>query len=233
MESNWLLILTIVILAVAVLLGYMRGLIRTVLNLVIGVLTLVLVLIFSPRVCDFLQNDTGLPSYVETKVEAVVWQSIDGQTGGAADAPLDAAGQEAVIDQLPFVAAVKDELLERGQEYLAAGTEAFASFITTELSEKIVVLIGYILTFIVVFFVLRIAVFLLRILEHLPIIHGLNKIGGLAAGLIEGLLLVWILGIVLTVLGTTQIGQSAAQCVASSEILTVIYGNNLLLEIIF
>ena len=94
MESNWLLILTIAILAVSVFLGYMRGLIRTVLNLVIGVLTLILVMIFSPRVCDFLQNNTGLPSYVETRVEAVVWQSIDGQTGGAADVPLDALSDD-------------------------------------------------------------------------------------------------------------------------------------------
>lgn len=48
MDSNWLLIVTIAILAVAMLFGYMRGLIRTVLNLIIGVLTFILVLIFSP-----------------------------------------------------------------------------------------------------------------------------------------------------------------------------------------
>ncbi len=233
MDSNWLLIVTIAILAVAVLLGYMRGLIRTVLNLVIGILTFILVLIFSPRVCDFLQENTGLPTYIETRVEAVVWQTIEEQTGGDTGAALGEQGQSAVIEQLPFVASIKDELLEAGQEYLSAGTEAFATFISAQLSEKILVLVGYIITFIVVFFLLRVAVFLLRILEHLPIIHGLNKLGGVAAGLIEGLLLVWILGIVLTVIGTTQVGQSAAQCVASSDFLTAIYGNNLLLEIIF
>ena len=233
MDSNWLLIVTIAILAVAMLFGYMRGLIRTVLNLIIGVLTFILVLIFSPQVCGFLQENTGLPAYVETRVEAVVWQTIEEQTGGNTEAVLDAQGQSAVIDQLPFVASVKDQLLETGQEYLAQGTQAFASFVSSELTDTIVTLVGYIVTFVVVFFLLRLLVFLLRILEHLPIIHGLNKLGGLAAGLIEGLLIVWILGIVLTVAGTTEIGQSAAQCVAASEFLTAVYGNNLLLEIIF
>lgn len=146
---------------------------------------------------------------------------------------MDEQGQSAVIDQLPFVASVKDQLLETGQEYLAQSTQAFASFVSSELTDTIVTLVGYIVTFVVVFFLLRLLVFLLRILEHLPIIHGLNKLGGLAAGLIEGLLIVWILGIVLTVAGTTEIGQSAAQCVAASEFLTAVYGNNLLLEIIF
>ena len=106
-------------------------------------------------------------------------------------------------------------------------------YISEAISGQIIVLMAYFATFLVVFFALRIAVFLLNILEHLPLVHGVNKFAGLLAGLAEGLVAIWILGIVLSVIGTTPLGQSAAECIRKSVFLQVLYGNNLLQQIIF
>ena len=234
-DMNWLMVVTAAILIVTALLGYINGLIKTILNLVIGVVTLVLVMILSPRVCTYIQQETGLPGYVNSKVEQVVWEQIEQQKEGQQEIILDGAGQESIVESLPFVPFMKEALLDNEQlnDYANQGMEQFASYISQVISEKIVVLIGYIATFIVVFFALRLVVFLLNILEHLPLIHGLNKLAGLAAGLVEGLLIVWILGIVLTVVGTSSLGQSAAICISESKFLSVLYGNNLLQKIIF
>ena len=234
-DMNWLMVVTAAILIVAALLGYINGLIKTILNLVIGVVTLVLVLILSPRVCTFLQQETGLPGYVNGKVEAVVWEQIEQKQAEQQEIILDSAGQESLIEGLPFVPLMKETLLnnETLNDYAGQGLEQFAAYVSSTISEKVIVLIGYIATFVVVFFVLRVIVFLLIILEHLPLIHGLNKLAGLAAGLVEGLVLVWVLGIILTVVGTSSLGQSAAQCISESRFLSVLYGNNLLQQMIF
>lgn len=234
-DVNWLVVVTAAILIVAGMLGYINGLIKTILNLVLGVVTLILVLIFSPKVCAFLQQETGLPEYINTKVEAVVWEQIEKQQENKQEILLDSAGRESFIEELPFVPAMKKALLENEQlnEYANQGLEQFAAFVSSTVSEKIVILIGYIATFLAVFFVLQLLVFLLHILEHLPLVHGINKLTGLALGLAEGVLIVWGLGIVLTVFGTSSLGQSAAQCIAESRFLSVLYGHNLLQQIVF
>mgnify|MGYP007121872190 CR=1 FL=1 len=45
MDGNWLMVVTAAILIIGGLLGYINGLIKTILNLVIGMITLVLVLV--------------------------------------------------------------------------------------------------------------------------------------------------------------------------------------------
>ena len=232
-DVNWLLVVTAAILIVAGMLGYIHGLIKTILNLVLGAVTLVLVLVFSPRVCDFLRESTPLPGYVETKAQEIVWDQIELQQQQG-QSP-EQMGQEACVEELPFLPAMKEAILENEQlkEYASQGLEQMATYISETVSDMIVTLIGYFVTFLVVYLALRILVFLLDIVGRLPLIHDINKLTGLAAGLVEGLLAVWILGIVLTMIGTTELGQSAAQCIEASTFLRILYGNNLLQQIFF
>lgn len=234
-DVNWLVVVTAAILIVAAMLGLVNGLIKTILRLVIGVVTLILVLILSPRACAYLQEETKLPAYISTKAESVVWEEIDKHQAEQGEIILDEAGRENFVNGLPFFPALKEAVLENEQirEYANQGLEQFASYISATVADKIVVLIGYFATFVLVFFALRVLVFLLNIVEHLPLVHGLNKLAGMAVGLAEGVFIVWILGILLTVIGTTPLGQSAAECISESKFLTMLYGNNLLQQMIF
>ena len=98
MDGNWLMVVTIVILAAGALLGYINGLIKTVLNLVIGAVTLVLVLLLSPRVSSYLQTQTSLPNYIESRVEAVVWEQAEGMLENSQEQILDLAGQQKLVE---------------------------------------------------------------------------------------------------------------------------------------
>lgn len=234
-DVNWLVVVTAAILIVAALLGYINGLIKTILNLVLGVVTLILVLVVSPHVCTYLQEETSLPTYINEKVETVVWEQIEQMRADQSEVVLDQEGTVELVESLPFLPALKDAVLKNEQvdEYANQGIERFADFVSSTVSEKIVILIAYVATFVIVFFALRILAFLLNIAEHLPLIHGLNKMAGLAFGLAEGLLAVWILGMILSAVGTTGLGQSAAQCISESKFLSILYGHNLLQYIIF
>ncbi len=235
MNGNWLMIVTVAILAVGGLLGYVNGLIKTVLNLVIGAVTLVLVLFLSPRVNSYLQTQTDLPNYIESRVEAVVWEQAESMLENGQEQLLDQVDRQKLIESLPFLPMLTETLLEKEavSGYAEQGMEAFVAGISHVISSQIVVLLAYFATFLVVFFILRVAALLLNVLEHMPLLHGINKLAGLFFGLAEGLLAVWLLGLVLTLAGTSELSRSAARCISENSFLAAIYGNNLLQKIIF
>ena len=232
-EINWLMVVTAAILIVAGLLGYINGLIKTILNLVLGAVTFALVVFVSPYVCDYLQEQTPLPGFIQTKVESIVLEKAEEKLQEGIS--LEQLGLDGLVEELPFLPAMKDAVLEseRFQEQATQEVRELASDIGAVVAEKVIVLIGYFSTFVVVFVALRILAFVLDVIGHLPLINGINKMTGLVAGLAEGLVVVWILGIGLTLIGTTELGQSAALCVRESKVLSVIYEYNLLQEIVF
>lgn len=73
-------------------------------------------------------------------------------------------------------------------------------------------------------------VFSLGIVSHLPILHGLNKTAGLLLGFAEGVVLVWIFFVVITVCASTSVGSQLLKMTAQSSILSWLYRNNLLLN---
>lgn len=73
-------------------------------------------------------------------------------------------------------------------------------------------------------------VFSLGIVSHLPILHGLNKTAGLLLGFAEGVVLVWIFFVIITVCASTSVGGQLLKMTAQSSILSWLYRNNLLLN---
>ena len=73
-------------------------------------------------------------------------------------------------------------------------------------------------------------VFSLGIVSHLPILHGLNKTAGLLLGFAEGVVLVWIFFVVITVCASTSVGGQLLKMTAQSSILSWLYRNNRLLN---
>lgn len=73
-------------------------------------------------------------------------------------------------------------------------------------------------------------IFSLGIVSHLPILHGLNKTAGLILGFAEGVVLVWIFFVIITVCASTSVGGQLLKMTAQSSILSWLYRNNLLLQ---
>jgi hypothetical protein len=163
-------------------------------------------------------------------VESVLWEKYEEQ-----DFTLSTDTLDQYVDGLPFFPSIKKAILqnETVQSSIQNGVSQSIHAMGEMVAGKMVALIGYAVTYLCIFLILRILASLLNILERLPIIHGVNKLGGLIVGLAEGLFAVWILGIVFTVFGMTELGQSAAACIQESTILSILYGHNLLQQIVF
>ena len=73
---------------------------------------------------------------------------------------------------------------------------------------------------------------MLGIISDLPVIGGLNRVAGGALGLGTGLIIVWILFIVITLLYDTGLGKACFENIAENEFLTFLYNNNILMQYI-
>ena len=81
--------------------------------------------------------------------------------------------------------------------------------------------------------ILKAILIMLDIISKLPILHQVNILAGATAGAIEGLVLVWIGFIIITMLGSTTFGQEALGLINDNELLSYLYNNNILSKPIF
>lgn len=108
-----------------------------------------------------------------------------------------------------------------------------AAVMAAKLADIIFSAIVYIIVFVVVFAILKIIVVVTNIVSRLPVIRQANKIGGLALGLVEGLIAVWVLFVVITACGSMKWAVDAMADINNSSFLSMLYENDIILKMIF
>ena len=112
------------------------------------------------------------------------------------------------------------------------GINNFKGYVVSYITGLIINAISFIVTFVVILILLWVLCIALDLISKLPLLNQINKLAGLAAGLVHGLVIVWILFILLTVFGSSQFGQEAMQLIEENVILGVLYDYNVLLRFI-
>lgn len=221
---NWIWIVVVVIVAGSVINGYHRGMIKTVFSLFSVLAALILTSVLAPVISKQLQNNEKLYSYVEEKVG----QSL----GDYTEKKDSAAEQTAAIQSLPLPAAIRDKLLENRNSvvYKAMDVNSLKDYVTKYVAGAVIQAGTFILLFLVINVALMILAAALNIISKLPILNGLNKTTGALVGLLQGLVLIWVLCILLTVFSSTEFAKEAFVRINESKILSAIYNNNLLLR---
>ncbi len=222
---NWLAIVVLVILAGYALNGHRRGFIRTVFTLFSTIIALILTSWVSPVISKELQKNEKVMGFVTEKVEKVITFSEAGNK---------ITDQVNFINKLPLPAIMKHTLIENNTKdvYTAMAVDNFKDYISNSVARIIINAVVFLV--IVLFITIGLALLCetMDIISKLPLINGLNKTAGLLAGLLHGIVVVWIGCIFLTILSSTQWGKSIFELINSSAFLSTIYNNNLLLKFI-
>lgn len=128
--------------------------------------------------------------------------------------------KKGMIDELiSFVA------LLAGIALLGIVASVIGNYITKQTSKMI---LGIVL-FIAVVILMQVAQLIskgLRLIFHLPIISGVNKVAGLALGAIESIIILWIVFIILQIYTFGNVGVKIMEGVQQSAFLTYLYQNN-------
>ena len=116
--------------------------------------------------------------------------------------------------------------------YAEMKVDSFAEYLTKAITDMIIGALSFILLFIIIFVLLKVLIRVLDLITKLPVIHTFNAVGGGLVGLIESLFVIWIACIIVTMFSTTELGKEICDGIASNEILSWIYDNNLIQKII-
>lgn len=116
--------------------------------------------------------------------------------------------------------------------YRALGLQKAAEATGEYLAGMIVNALCFIILFILVNLLLKIAAHFLNTLMKLPILHGTNQLCGAALGFLEGVFYLWVFMIGVAFTPTAQLSQAVMHQVMQSPFLLWVYQNNFLLNII-
>lgn len=116
--------------------------------------------------------------------------------------------------------------------YNEVGASTFIQYLAGYGAKMIINIISFILTFVLISAVMRAVIFALDIIANLPVIATFNRLGGAALGAAEGLIIVWLLFIIITMLYTTSFGKETYDAIQGNTFLKLLYDLNPVLRIV-
>lgn len=224
---NYVDIAVIGIIALNALIAYRRGLIMTIYRFTYLIINIVLTKMFYPVVSGFIIANTKLLEFFTEKISGI----LNLETLASKLSVGDMAG---TINGLQLPEFIKQALVENNnyEVYNLLGVGEFGDYIATYLGKWTINILSMILVFIVVSIGIKIIVQFFDLVAKLPILNSLNKMSGLAIGVIMGVTMVWLLCVVINVFYTLDILQPVITMLESSSVAKWFYENNLL-QLIF
>ena len=221
---NELLIVVAGIFLLCFMIGMNRGFIKIVASLSATLIILVLVMISMPYVGEVLRDYTPLEEKVKEKCAEVL------QPGDMDTTSRDA--QISLIENSEFPQVIKDLLLanNNGEVYENLGVTEFVDYVGAYIAKLFTDIAAFLLAFITMTAVVRIVLYILDIIGHLPVIGGLNRLAGGVLGLGTGLVIIWVLFIAITMMYDLSICKLFLSNIEENEFLQFLYNSNILMN---
>ena len=229
MAVSWIvMIIVILILLAFLIIGAYKGFLRIILTTFSLIITIILAGVLAKPLADFAENRTVIGPRIETKIENYVNEKL-GPVSGTVE-----TAETSFIEALPLPAAMKEDLKAKNTVagYVDQGVDNFAEFIAKNLTTIIIKVFSYVLLFILIFLVLRLILRLSNMINHIPILGGINRLGGAIIGLAEGVLFLWVACMVVMMLSGSDLGIACEKVIRENPVLTFIYEHNYLMDIV-
>ena len=234
---NWVLILVIAVLAGYTIAGYVKGFLKIVYSLISWLLMLVFVITVAPHVENYLRDETPIyekmVAYCEDKVRNETEEQIETGQGNTfasiieenqilallvENLPKEAIGQ--ILNQTTEVA---EQFLEENNVY---------GKVANSMADLIIKGIAFVLTLIIGGVLSIIIVKLIGFISSMPLIGFANSLLGMAAGAINGLLVVWFAFYLVAVWSKTEFGMTVLSYIYANKFLTALYETNIISAIL-
>lgn len=221
MEINFLLVIFGIILLICVIRGATKGMLRIVFGIVAWVFLILFVNYGSTYVHDYINVNTQIPVTVQEKINERLHDkytvSEEEQAG---------TGEDAVLFSVP--ATIRNKVMETVRN----SVEETISLIALELTDAAIKGLSTIICVAAGILLLFLIDKLLKLVGLVPGIHGFNRMLGIVAGLLEGLIIIWLLMYIADCFPTTTYGEFINEYTESSQILLILKEANIIARII-
>ncbi len=239
---NWLLLVVVIIILALTYNGYKKGLVSMMLSIGTLILSIMITGFLGPIFSDSLCGSQIIMDYVSEQVnenlgiEQTMNAAIDAATGKNIkdNIAISSKMQENIVEQLGLPNLISSSVLDGTADIVnTAGKvtiKKFSNYLCTEIARLIIRGITYIVLFVIIRIMLKLAVKVFGIVDKIPVVEDVSQLAGGIAGAITGLMIVWVGFLFLLAFSGTSFGVSCYQCINDSPILSFLYNNNLLLK---
>ena len=207
-------LIIIAILALCVIIGYIRGLTGALIKIIAFVMSLVIAFVLFVPVSNFVIQNTQIDDSIERSIREII------------------VSQEGKSEEEKMPTAINEYISQKVEEAAKNAKEGVADIAAKEVAQTIVKA-G---TWIGLFIVARVALILLKLITilitKLPVIKQFDKVGGIIYGLVEGLLITYFALAMISFVTPMTKGKLSEE-INKSYLGSTMYHHNLLLNIIF
>lgn len=229
---NWSDYVVLGIILAFALIGLINGFVFSVFKIAAFFLSIYVSIKFYPAASGLLAQT---PLYDSVKASILRTLTAKGQeTMATAGGQASGAAAETVIGGLGLPGIFKESLLKKmpdPKELVDLG--AIMNSISGELAKMIMSVLGLILLYILVRIALMIIGYLLKGITKLPVISQLDKLGGFALGIAEGVLTVYVLCAILVLFSSAPWFGQVSSAFDGSLLAGFFYENNLIVNFMF
>lgn len=234
MRENIPLIVAGMIVLIGIGIGVKKGAIRIGVSLLTTIVTFLIVTFATPYVAE------GIKKYSPMD-EVIKEQTIEALLGGEEKQEVDLEGlqvpqelQVSTIQGLDIPQVFKILLLNDNnpETYQKLGVKTFGLYVGQYLSNLVIKIGAFLTTFLLTIILLRAIIFALNIISELPVVGFFNRLGGGVLGGIGGILVIWFLMLVITLVYVVGFSELPYQWIQSNVVLGLLYEHNPVLRLI-
>ena len=201
------------IIALCVIIGYVRGLTGSLIKIISFVLSLVIAFVLFVPVSNLVINNTKVDEDIEKAIREII---IKEDTNKEEQMP------EAITD---YINVKIEEAADQAKENIVNST-------ARDVSITIVKAGTWIILFIIARILMIFLKFITSLITKLPVIKQCDKLGGIIYGLLEGLMITYVALAIISFIAPMTKG-SISEKINESKLGSQMYNNNLLLKVIF
>ena len=236
---NWLLIIVILVLAGNIVWGFSKGFLRVIYSMLAWIAILVFVTWATPYVANVLTEKTNIDNRIETNLDEKLHELVIGNTNGQKedrepDAQNPGQGKKNYRDlQMKLPDAVTNKLFDTNKiaDQILEGSGAY-DVVAGRATDLVMRVISFVLVLLIAVISFHLLSVVLKVVEKLPLIGGINRLLGLFAGLVKGILIIWLAFAIIAMAGTTDIGIALISYIYESPLLIWAYENNFVLTLL-
>lgn len=230
---NWLLIIVILVLAGNIVWGFSKGFLRVVYSMLAWVAILVFVTWATPYVADILVQKTNIDNRIEANFSEKLHELVAGSSTDDAQNTDDTKAKSYSELQMKLPDAVTQKLFDTNKvaDQFLTGSGVY-DVVAGRAADMAMRVIAFVLVLLIALISFHLLSVILKVVEKLPLIGGINRTLGLFAGLVKGFLIIWLAFAIIAMAGTTEIGVALISYIYESPLLVWIYENNLILTIL-
>lgn len=205
-------LIIIAIIVIAIILGKIRGLTVTLVNVFSFIIALVVAFMLCKPIGNFIIEKTSIDDNIKQTIKTNI--------------PMNDANFS-IDDSSNLPKQMKDYINNIGSSATQSKDEMIEN-VSSELTKEIIYIICFIAIYIIVKVALLVVKLISKFISELPVFHEIDSIGGAICGAIEGILIVYFIFTIISIASPILEGTPIVKQINNSYVGKFIYNNNII-----